>query len=176
MAGSASAIMAKQHRFYVIAPDGRVIVGLDIPGAAEAAAIDHGEGTFVVDTLAKNYQPMLQVVMDGELVIAGVSGWDTGKPDMLDRDLIEAVKRGKLPIVVAFLEKGASANARDRQGGTALHWAVGGGHPEIVSLLLERGADAAAKDSHGLTPLDVARRRKREDIATILEKALSGTS
>ncbi len=168
--------MPGQHRFYVIAPDGRIIVGLDISEAAEAAALDHGEGTFVVDTLAKNYQPMLQMVMDGELVIAGVSGWDTGKPDMLDRDLIEAVKRGKLPIVVAFLEKGASANARDRQGGTALHWAVGGGHPEIVSLLLEHGADASAKDANGLTPLDVARRRKHGDIIALLEKMSANES
>jgi len=115
------------HRFYVISPNGRMILGLDLAEAAEATALEYGDGAQVVDTLAKNYQPMLQEVMNGELVISGVSGWDTGKPGQLDRDLIEAVKKGRAVIVRAFLEKGASANARDRNGGTALHWAAGTG-------------------------------------------------
>jgi len=159
------------HRFYVISPNGRMILGLDLAEAAEATALEYGDGAQVVDTLAKNYQPMLQEVMNGELVISGVSGWDTGKPGQLDRDLIEAVKKGRAVIVRAFLEKGASANARDRNGGTALHWAAGGGKPEIVELLLDAGADASAVDHNGLTPLDVARRRGREAVVAILEKA-----
>ena len=162
------------HRFYVISPNGRMILGLDAEAAAEATALEYGDGAFVVDTLAKSYQPMLQEVMNGELVIAGVSGWDTGKPGNLDRDLIEAVKKGRAQIVRAFLEKGASAKARDARGGSALHWAVGGGREEIVALLLKAGADPAATDANGLTPLEVARKRGREAIAQLLETAMNG--
>lgn len=162
------------HRFYVIPASGKPVVGFDLAEAAEKVALEYGEGTHVVDTLAKNYQPMLQVVTGGELLVAGVSGWDTGKPDMLDRDLVEAVKRGRLPIVLAFLAKGASADARDANGGSALHWAAGGGHPEIVAALLEAGADPAVCDAHGLRPLDVARRRGHEEVAALLVRALEG--
>jgi len=166
------AVFMAAHRFYVIPASGKMIVGFDLAEAAEKVALEYGEGTHVVDTLAKNYQPMLQVVMDGELLIAGVSGWDTGKPGMLDRDLVEAVKRGKVPIVQAFLAKGASPDARDAKGGSALHWAAGGGHPEIVAVLLEAGADPHVQDANGLTPLDVARRRGHEDVATLLARAM----
>ncbi len=159
------------HRFYVISPNGRMVLGLDVEEAAEATALEYGDGAFVVDTLAKSYQPMLQQVMNGELVIAGVSGWDTGKPGNLDRDLVEAVKKGRVQIVRAFLEKGASPNARDARGGSALHWAVGGGHEEIVSTLLAAGADPSTTDAAGLTPLDVARKRRRGTIIHLLEKA-----
>ena len=161
------------HRFYVIPPSGRIVAGFDLAEAAEKVALEYGEGTHVVDTLAKNYQPMLQVVMDGELLIAGVSGWDTGKPDMLGRDLIEAVKRGHAAIVRAFLARGASADARDDRGGSALHWAAGGGHADIVALLLEAGADPACRDHNDLTPLDVARRRGHAEVARLLEAAMA---
>ncbi len=156
------------HRYYVISPNGKMILGLDNTRAAEATALEYGDGAQVIDTLAKAYQPMLQEVLDGELVISGVSGWDTGKPGQLDRDLIEAVKKGKAAIVRAFLEKGADANARDRKGGSALHWAAGGGHPDIVALLLRAGADATALDHNNMTPQDVARKRGRKDIVNLL--------
>ncbi len=156
------------HRYYVISPNGRMILGLDNTQAAEATAVEYGDGAQVIDTLAKAYQPMLQEVLEGELVISGVSGWDTGKPGGLDRDLIEAVKKGKAAIVRAFLEKGADPNARDRNGGAALHWAAGGGKADIIRLLLDAGADTEARDHNGMTALDVARRRGRKDLAALL--------
>ncbi len=140
--------MAEPYRYYVRSPDGRAIFGFESPEAAETAARAYGEGAHVVDTLAQAYRPMLQEMRGGELVIAGFGGWDTGRFG-LDRDLIEGIKKGHVAIAHAFLAKGADANARDKHGGTALHWAVGGGRPEIVELLLEQGADPTARDAEG---------------------------
>jgi hypothetical protein len=157
----------RQFRFYVRPRDGRVIYGFDLPEAAEAAALEYGEGASVVDTLAKNYEPMLQQVIDGELLIAGVSGWDTGKAGGLERDLIEAVKTGRTEIVEAFLTKGADINARDKNGGSVLHWAVGGGHVEMVNLLLQRGADASIVDNNGKTLRNIALKHGKTAIADL---------
>lgn len=159
-----------RHRYFVRSPDGKAIYGFDRVEAAETAALAYGDGAFIVDTLAKSYQPMLSEVMGGEVRIAGISGWDTGKPGRLDHDFIEAAKK-HIALAEAFLEKGANVNAADANGGTALHWAVGGNKPEIAELLLARGASAAAADGAGQTPLQLATRLKRAKLIPLLEKA-----
>jgi Ankyrin repeats (3 copies) len=162
---------AKAYRYYVRSPDGRVAFGFDRDSAAHAVALEHGPGAAVIDTLAQAYMPMLQEVrlVDGKpsLVLAPVGGWDTGRFG-LDRDLIESVKRGRVEIAHAFLEKGASANARDGKGGTALHWAAARGERKVVELLIARGADMGARDGSGRTPLEVAEMRGKPEIAELL--------
>ncbi len=165
--------MTEAYRYYVRAPDGRAIFGFESTEGAETAARAYGEGAHVVDTLAQAYRPMLQEMRGGELVISGFGGWDTGRFG-LDRDLIEGIKKGHVAIAHAFLAKGADANARDKHGGTALHWAVGGGRPEIVELLLEQGADPTARDAEGQTALALAQERGRDEIAEILRQAGAG--
>ncbi|MHA1154106.1 MAG: ankyrin repeat domain-containing protein [Alphaproteobacteria bacterium] len=113
---------------------------------------------------------MLQEVRNGELVIAGFGGWDTGRFG-LDRDLIEGIKKGHVAIAHAFLAKGADANARDQHGGPALHWAVAGGRPETVKLLLDAGAEVQARDGEGQSALDLARARDKDEIVEVLRKA-----
>ena len=163
--------MVRQFRYYVRSPDGKAIFGFDVEQAAEAAALAYGEGAFVVDTIAKNYDPMVSEVIDGELLIAGISGWATGRPGAIDEDFVEGVKKGHVAIADAFLAKGANVNARDIHNSPALHWAVGGGHEDVVALLLERGADVSATDANGLTAMDVAKKRGRTGIVRLLEKA-----
>lgn len=163
----------KASRFYVRSPDGRYIFGLDYEAAAAAAALEYGAAAALVDTLAQAYHPMLQIVRveagEKRLVLEPVGGWDTGRRSV-DRDLIEAVKKGRPEIVHAFLAKGASADARDERGGAALHWAAARGNAEVVALLLEHGADAAAQDSGGATPLAVAERRNAVDVVDLLRR------
>ena len=162
---------SKAYRYYVRSPDGRVAFGFNADAVASAVALEHGVGAAVIDTLAQAYMPMLQEVrlVDGvpALVLGPVGGWDTGRFG-LDRDLIEAVKRGRVEIVHAFLEKGASANACDNKGGAALHWAAARGEAVVVRLLLARGADADARDASGRTPLEVAKMRDKSEIVEIL--------
>ena len=162
---------ARAYRYYVRSPDGRVAFGFDADTVANAVALEHGPGAAVVDTLAQAYMPILQEVqvLDGKpaLVLAPVGGWDTGRFG-LDRDLIESIKRGRVEIVHAFLEKGASENARDEKGGSALHWAAGRGDVKVAELLLARGADPGAQDGSGRTPLDVAEARAKTEVALLL--------
>lgn len=158
---------AKAWRYFVRSKDGQAIYGFDRVEAAETAAIAYGDGANIIDTLAKSYQPMLSEVMGGEVRIAGISGWDTGKPGRLDLDFIEAAKK-HVALAQAFLEKGADVNAVDVNGGTALHWAVGGNKPDVAALLLAKGVDASVADGAGQTPLQLAVKLKRTKLIELL--------
>lgn len=61
---------------------------------------------------------------------------------------------GETEIVALLLEKGADANQKNTDSGTALHVAVFMGHAESASLLLKAGANPEAKDGNGNTPMD----------------------
>ncbi len=168
--------MASPRRYYARSPDGRAIFGFDKAEAAEAVALEYGVGAAVVDTLGQAYTPTLQEVLPADggprLVIGPIGGWDTGRFD-LDRDLIEAIKKGHVALVHAFLAKGASANARDARGGSALHWAAGRGKRDVVELLLAEGADARARDDAGRTALYVAECRSQSEIADVLRRRVA---
>ncbi|MCG8340138.1 MAG: ankyrin repeat domain-containing protein [Cytophagales bacterium] len=70
------------------------------------------------------------------------------------RPLGRAAREGRVEVVRCLLAKGADKKAQDdKEGGTPLHWAAGGGHGEVVQLLVENNAnvDILAKDAS--TPL-----------------------
>ncbi|MEI8312533.1 MAG: ankyrin repeat domain-containing protein, partial [Verrucomicrobiota bacterium] len=74
-------------------------------------------------------------------------------------------------IVAPLLSAGADVNARDKNGRTALHYAV---DPllniPLVELLLEKGANPARADNFGVTPIAQARLLGFEDVAAAMEK------
>ena len=163
--------MAAPHRYFVRSPDGRALYGFDKEATAAAVALEYGAGAAVIDTLAQAYMPMLQVAerSDGalKLVFQPIGGWDTGR-FTLDRDLIEAIKRGRIEIVHAYLAKGAAGAARDAEGRSALHWAAAKGDLGIVQLLVAEGADVNFRDASNRTPRDVAQARGKTDVAAWL--------
>ena len=68
--------------------------------------------------------------------------------------LHEASLCGKLEAVRCLLDHGADINARDRDGWTALYWAISKAisrlnNIQVVRFLLERGADVNALNRHG---------------------------
>ncbi len=162
-------------RYYTRSPDGRAIYGFGTMQGAETAATEYGDGAFIVDTGALTYEPMVQVVKDGELVYFGVSGWNTNKLSESD-NLIEGIRNGHVAIAHAYIERGADVNFIDKHGGTPLHWAAARGLADIVELLLEHGGNPDASDSDGETPRDIAVARKRDDIFLLLEKATQKSS
>jgi hypothetical protein len=165
---------SRTYRYYVRSPDGRAIFGVEILEAARTVAFEYGLGAQLVDTLAQAYHPMLQQVVEGHdgktLVYAPIGGWDTGRFTP-ERDLIEAIKKGSVAIAHAFIAKGASPNAMDEKGGSALHWAVGRGNLDIVALLLAEGADVNVRDVKNQTPLDVAIAKGQTAIIDRLRRA-----
>ena len=71
----------------------------------------------------------------------------------------------------AFFAKAADIDAADKNGGTALIWAVAKGEPETLRLLIAAGADLDARDSKATSALALARRKNRADLVEILEAA-----
>ncbi len=72
-----------------------------------------------------------------------------------------------------LLAAGADVNAASNMKMTPLMAAVGLDRAAIVEELLKRGADPAATDVKGVSILDVANRRKNENVIKMIEKALS---
>ena len=70
-------------------------------------------------------------------------------------DVADAIMRGDLAAARVLVQKGADVNAAQRDGATALHWAVYRDSLDAVDLLLRAGAKAAA-NREGITPLAMA--------------------
>jgi ankyrin repeat protein len=73
-----------------------------------------------------------------------------------DVRLVEAVKNSDRAAVRNLLQKGASANAPEIDGTTALHWAVNRDDLQTVELLLGAGANVKAVNRYGVSPLLIA--------------------
>ncbi|XP_062855215.1 KN motif and ankyrin repeat domain-containing protein 3 [Trichomycterus rosablanca] len=83
--------------------------------------------------------------------------------------LMLAVSHGRLEMVRALLECGASVNVQDDEGSTALMCASEHGRAEIVSLLLEQpGCDISIVDNDGSNALSIALEASHNDIAVLL--------
>ena len=84
----------------------------------------------------------------------------------------EAVRKGDVAQVTAFLDKGVDVNAKFRYGQTALFKAAERGHTDVVKLLLARGADVTVKDSfYGATAMTWAlENRHIGAVSALLEK------
>jgi uncharacterized protein len=80
-----------------------------------------------------------------------------GDVDILDGDartpLIHAAFNGKMRIVSWLLINGANINHQDRNGWSALHFAVQEKNFEMVEYLLLHGASVQLRDVYGNTPL-----------------------
>jgi ankyrin repeat protein len=59
----------------------------------------------------------------------------------LNEELLKAAADGDAAKVKELLEKGADANARDKDGLTPLHYAAKHGHADVVKLLIEKGVN-----------------------------------
>ena len=75
-----------------------------------------------------------------------------------------AAMRNHRGATAILLSRGASINATEVNGATALHGAAFYGHTEVVRHLLEKGADPDRKDRHGSSPRSLAQMKGHSEI------------
>jgi ankyrin repeat protein len=85
--------------------------------------------------------------------------------------LVDIVKAGDLAAVHAALQAHQSADDADREGTSAVHWAVLADRSDLVELLLRAGANPNVKNRYGVTPLSVACENGNATIVEALLKA-----
>jgi ankyrin repeat protein len=90
------------------------------------------------------------VVQDGTTALMAAVG-------MAQNDARRADEAAALEVIKILVANGASVNAVNRTGQTALHGAARAGADTIVRFLAEHGAALDIKDRQGRTALDVAR-------------------
>jgi ankyrin repeat protein len=88
----------------------------------------------------------------------------------IDRTLIAAIARDDIEVVKQHLAAGTDVNAKNKVGGTPLHFAALEGRKEIVELLITKGAQVNVKSEDGLTPLDRAIKYQRTETVATLRK------
>src|SRR5215510_5185555 len=96
---------------------------------------------------------MMRRVAALTLLLVSVAGFAASSEDIR---LIQAVKDSNAPAVRSLLQSGASANAREPDGTTALHWAASRNDLKMVDLLINAGADVKALNRFGVSPLLIA--------------------
>ncbi len=68
-------------------------------------------------------------------------------------DLLRAIQEGDVERVERLLRSGVDPNGRDKEGRSALHWAVWKEDVKVIALLLKYGANPNVEDREGRTPL-----------------------
>lgn len=86
-----------------------------------------------------------------------------------------AAERDRAAAMRMLLKFGASVEAADRSGCTALHFAAAAGSNETTTILLEHGTDPLAMTKRQETPLSLAHRRNydqvEQQLLQVMEKA-----
>ncbi len=88
----------------------------------------------------------------------------------LNETFLQAVRAGQLREMEALVARGASINARDAAGKTALILSVQMGHERLVERLLAFGANPGLVDHAGLTAIQYARQMGLAPIISLLER------
>ena len=88
--------------------------------------------------------------------VAGLLSVSTFALGQIGQDLADAAEAGDMATVRSLLDSGADVNAAQRNGSTALHWAIYRDDAETVDLLIDRGADVTVKTREGISPLFMA--------------------
>lgn len=102
-------------------------------------------------------------------------------PDSLCRNtgstpLLVSAKYSHPHVSCALLEAGANVNARDKEGRTALHFAVQEKICQpLFKLILNKGGDPTLADRSGVTPIRKARLLGFEELALEMEKIAGKT-
>ena len=73
-----------------------------------------------------------------------------------DFQIHDVASDGDIENLKILIQRGADLNAKNDEGWSPLHYAVGENHLEVVKLLLDAGANVNVKENRGISPLDFA--------------------
>src|SRR5688500_13414287 len=85
--------------------------------------------------------------------------------------VVDAIKSGDTQVIRALVKEKAAVNTPEKDGTTALHWAVRGDNMTAVQLLLRAGAKVNAANRYGVTPLSLAAVNGNAAMIEVLLKA-----
>ena len=77
--------------------------------------------------------------------------------------------------VIDMLHGGMPINSRDKDGYTALYWAVFSNHTDVVDELLRNGADVNVRNSYDWTPLHAAAHNNTDMMKVLLQHGAEPT-
>jgi ankyrin repeat protein len=133
--GGATALMAASHAGHVAVVEKLLASGADA-GLANSAGVT----------------PLFAATAHADVVRALLVGKvNPNQPTRSGRLPLSAAK--SVAVASALVDGGASLDARDAEGRTALHHAASDGRGEVVGWLLDAGASADVVDNDGATPL-----------------------
>ncbi len=96
--------------------------------------------------------------------------------ELLNKQLIKAVKEQKIQQAECFIQQGADVNTKDLDGNTPLIIAIQSVQPEMVKLLIDYNVDINKKGRDNKTPFFWAAYVQCEKCAKLLMKAGARTN
>ncbi len=116
----------------------------------------------------EGFKPLMLAVREGKAGSVGeLAAYDR---EDLDPALLLAALVGRVDVIDALTNFGASVYARMEDGRTPLMVAAENGHQEAVTLLLDLGAGRFTTDPDGKTAADLATAAGHADIAALISK------
>ena len=86
----------------------------------------------------------------------------------LVKRFIDAARFENISEVINMLRVGVPVNSQDKDGYSALYWAVFSNHTDIVDKLISNGADVNVRTDHYWTPLHAAAHNSNTEMVKFL--------
>jgi ankyrin repeat protein len=144
------------------------LVQFMIENTANINCMDRWGGTPLSDAIHGGHSAIAALLQN----LGAVSGPEQG-PSEGERMCMAAAK-GRLEEIRRLVDGGASVNAADYDGRSALHLAAAEGHDAVVEYLVEQRANVQARDRWGADPFQDAVRSGHQTAQKIL--LLAGAS
>ncbi|KAF7557389.1 hypothetical protein G7Z17_g642 [Cylindrodendrum hubeiense] len=144
---------------------GSSVEGLAGKGADVFTKVDEASTILHLAASANSIRAARLLVSSGVDINAGDKHGQTA--------LTLAAKNGSIVMVRLLLDSGADPSIVDEHGWSPLHHAAKLGYPVITEILLRKRVDPTLQTTGGDRPIDLATEQNHEDVAEMLQKAVS---